>query len=245
VTATGWLRVVLYDMRDVAFDHFETPLRYVRANIGYFAGVLEKQPGFVTAHWGVDLDEGKIAAVTRWSSLEAITAAAADLGRLAADAEAHGIHRMHVSNIELFPVAEAEDHSDDEITAESWLRVVSYGVRGLGADGDGTQAQDYMVGHLSDFVRVLETQPGFRRGYWGRDPQAGMLAAVTYWDSRRSIADARPALQRLQADAAAAGVRQADAHNIHLFAVTVPRSQTAVNGYVDALRQRRPVPRGS
>jgi heme-degrading monooxygenase HmoA len=245
MSAGRWLRVVLYDMRDVAFDHFETPLRYMRSSIDYFSAVLQKQPGFEAAEWGYELDDGKVAAVTHWADGEAIEGARAELQRLAADAEAHGIHRMHVANIELFPVptlaGEGGAGERPWLAPESWMRVVTYAVR---ADG---HAQEYMVGHIQDFQRVLERQPGFLRGYWGRDVAGGTMAAVTCWESRRAIVSAREALQKLQVEAAAEGVRSVDVHNLHLFAVTPPRdaplpsdsARVALAGFVDAVQARR------
>lgn len=239
-----WLRVVLYDMRDVAFDRFETPLRYMRSSIDYFSAVLQKQPGFEAAEWGYELDDGKVAAVTHWSDGDAIEAARGELQRLAADAEAHGIHRMHVSNIELFrvPTLAGDDRERPWMTPESWMRVVTYAVH-----ADDSHAQDYMVGHIQDFQRELETQPGFLRGYWGRDLAGGTMAAVTCWESRRAIVSARAALQKMQAEAAAEGVRSVDVHNLHLFAVTPPRNgamppgsgRAAVDGFVEAVQARR------
>lgn len=217
----AWLRVVLYDMRETAFDHFDSLLTYMHSNVEYFSTVLEKHRGFTAGYWGVDLDEGKIAAVTHWESLQAIQDAAGDLERLQADAEVHGIHRMHVQNIQLFPLPGLSTGTGPDgtaadgtaVPAESWLRVVTYQ-----ADAADGHARGYMLDHIQDFLRVLEQQPGFLRGYWGRDLVAGTMAAVTFWASRRAIVSARPALQRLQVEAVSEGVRPVDVRNIHLFA---------------------------
>lgn len=209
-----WLRVVLYDLRDAFYDHFDTALTYMRANIDYYAGVLEKQLGFSAACWGVDLDDGKVAAVSHWDSLAAITAARAELERLQADAEVHGIHRVHVQNIQLFPTP-AQVPMETGVGDETWLRLVNYKVC---SDDEG--AREYMSRSVQDFLRVLEEQPGFQRGCWGRDEAADTMAAVTYWNSRWAIVAAGPALRRLQVEATARGVRPVDLRNIHLFAAT-------------------------
>lgn len=240
MAAIGWLRVALYDMCDVAFDHFETPLRHMRSNIVYSSGVLARQPGFVGGHWGVDLDDAKIAAVTRWTGWSAIEAAQGDLDRLAADAEVHGVHRVHLLNLELFPASGTGPAAD---TAETRMRIVSYAI-----DARDERAQTYMAGHLQDARAELDRQPGFQGGCWGRDLGAATMAVVTYWDGRRAIAAARSVLQHLQADAAAAGLQVVDVRNLHLFATTPPRTGSGtgavaadegVRGLLDALEQRR------
>ena len=53
----------------------------------------------------------------------------------------------------------------DPTSAESWLRVVTYRV----ALPEDERATNYMMGSIQDCLDVLEKQPGFQRGYWGRD----------------------------------------------------------------------------
>jgi heme-degrading monooxygenase HmoA len=236
MAAIGWLRVALYDMRDVAFDHFETPLRHMRSNIDYSSEVLTRQPGFLAGYWGVDLDDAKIAAVTQWAGWSAIEAAQGDLDRLAADAEVHGVCRVHLLNLELFPVSGAGPSAE---TAQTRMRIVSYAI-----DARNERAQTYMADHLQEARAELQRQPGFQSGCWGRDRGAATMAVLTYWDSRRAIAAARPVLQQLQAHAAAAGFRVVDVHNLHLFATTPPPAGAGaegqgVAGFLDALQQRR------
>lgn len=223
-----WLRIVLYEMREADFDHYQASLDYMTTNIAYFSRALDKQRGFQMAQWGVDLDDGKVAAVSRWDSLHAILGASGELGRLQADAQAHGIRRVHVQNIRLFamPASTSDPAADPAAggapsTAESWLRVVSYRV-----DLEDERAANYMTFNIQDCLRVLEKQPGFRRGYWGRESSGGALAAVTYWNSREAIAAAGPTLRALQMEAASNGVRPMDERNIHLFAVTPVHTET-------------------
>lgn len=225
--AEAWLRVVLYEMRDADFDHYQTSLAYMRSRIEYFTRVLEKQSGFQGAQWGVDLDDGKVAAVSRWSSLHSILGANGELGRLQADAQAHGIRRVHVQNIRLFPmpaVADAGPHrspAGDPLSAESWLRVVTYRV-----SLEDERAMNYMTASIQDCLNVLEKQSGFQRGYWGRESSGGGMAAVSYWSTLDAIAAAGPTLRELQMEAASNGVRPVDERNIHLFASTPVSTNT-------------------
>ncbi len=217
--AEMWLRVVLYKTPGVDAEGYQAALDYVRSRVGHFAGALERQPGFQVAQWGIDLDDGKVAAVSRWSSLHAILGASGELGRLQADAEDHGIRRMHVQNIRIFPLLEANARSadaagGDATTAESWLRIVTYRV------AEDQRAANYMMFSIQDCLRALEKQPGFQRGYWGRGSSGGAMAAVTYWSTRDAIVAAGPTLRELQLEAASNGIRPTDERNIHLFAVT-------------------------
>jgi heme-degrading monooxygenase HmoA len=226
--AEAWLRVVLYEMRDADFDHYQTSLTYMRTRIEYFSRVLEKQPGFQGAQWGVDLDDGKVSAVSRWSSLHSILGANGELGRLQSDAQAHGIRRVHVQNIRLFPIsANADTGPDgsphrDPMSAENWLRLVTYRV----ALPEDERATHYMMVSIQDCLKVLEKQPGFQRGYWGRDSSGGGMAAVTYWSTLDAIAAAGPTLRELQMEAASNGVCAVDERNIHLFAGTPVSTDT-------------------
>jgi heme-degrading monooxygenase HmoA len=99
-------------------------------------------------------------------------------------------------------------------TGATWLRVVTY----QHAPGD-EDAERYMKHNIEDCLHVLEKQPGFQLGYWGRDLDEHTMAAVTYWSSREAIDDAMPTLYQLQAEAAAHGVHRVDVRNVRLFAL--------------------------
>jgi heme-degrading monooxygenase HmoA len=200
----------------------------MRSSIEHFSRVLQKQPGFQGAQWGVDLDDGKVSAVSRWTSLHSILGANGELGRLQADAQAHGIRRVHVQNIRLFPMSAAAaavpdgSPSGHPMSVESWLRVVTYRV----ALPEEERATNYMRARIQDCLDVLEKEPGFQRGYWGRDSSGGGMAAVTYWSTRDAIVAAGPTLRKLQMEAASNGVRPVDERNIHLFATTPVSTDT-------------------
>lgn len=98
--------------------------------------------------------------------------------------------------------------------AATWLRVVTYRL-----DAADQRAQNYMKHTIQRCLHVLEKQPGFQLGYWGRDEAEGTMAAVTYWNSKQAIEDAEPTLKKLQAEAASHGVIPVDVRNVRLFAV--------------------------
>ncbi len=97
---------------------------------------------------------------------------------------------------------------------ETWLRVVTYKV-----DAGDERAQTYLDSNLHDVLHILERQPGFQLGYWGRDVDAGTMAAVTYWSSRDAIDDAGYTLHQLQAEAASHGVHRMGVRIVRLLAV--------------------------
>lgn len=293
--AVSWLRVVIYETRG---RDYQDSWEYLKASMPGFARVLGAQPGFAVAYWGHNPDDGTIAAVSHWRSRQAIGSAAVELRKLQLGAEAHGVHVLHVQNLELFPIPVAismwsdpdkhDNRHEDPTNAEqdthaaahasrrfhlhlhphpqpqcvpaagpagawragrrpgwsitrtrevragvgdvqaehsaslrqdpmltfgaTWLRVVTYKVD----SGEG-RAENYMRHNVEECLHVLEKQPGFQLGYWGRDLDEETVTAVTYWKSRQAIDTAAPTLHQLQAEAAAHGVHRVDVRNVRLF----------------------------
>ncbi|HEX3830053.1 MAG TPA: hypothetical protein VHV82_22540 [Sporichthyaceae bacterium] len=96
-----WLRVVIYRARDIGD---RAALDYMKESTTQTLAMLEGQPGFRLGYWGVDPDEGTMAAVTYWSSEDAIQRATAQLIRLHEQRAAHGISVESIQNVQLFSV---------------------------------------------------------------------------------------------------------------------------------------------
>jgi heme-degrading monooxygenase HmoA len=96
-----WLRVVIYRTRDIGNA---AALDYMKESTTQTLAMLEGQPGFRLGYWGLDPDEGTMAAVTYWSSEDAITRATAQLIRLHEQRAAHGISVESIQNVQLFTV---------------------------------------------------------------------------------------------------------------------------------------------
>ncbi|HEY2832974.1 MAG TPA: hypothetical protein VGJ14_11165 [Sporichthyaceae bacterium] len=105
-----WLRVVIYRAND-AGD--QAAVSYLKDSTTATLAVLEKRPGFRLGYWGIDPDEGTMAAVTYWSSLDSIHRAHAALAMLDAERAQHGITVQSTQNLQLFAVPEYLE-SDDE-----------------------------------------------------------------------------------------------------------------------------------
>jgi hypothetical protein len=101
MTDETWLRVVIYRAEDA---NNESALAYMKESTTRTLAMLEGQPGFRLGYWGLDPDEGTMAAVTYWSSEDAIEAAGAQLGKLHEERAAHGISVDSVQNVQLFTV---------------------------------------------------------------------------------------------------------------------------------------------
>lgn len=99
-----WLRVVIYETRGSDYDR---SLEILNSKINEFTRVLEELPGFSAAYWGHNPDDGTIAAVSHWTSGQAIQEADAELKKLQAAGVEHDIHVVRVQNLHLFPVPAA------------------------------------------------------------------------------------------------------------------------------------------
>lgn len=101
------------------------------------------------------------------------------------------------------------------MAAETWLRVVIY----RASDPSDEAAVGYMKDSTAATLQMLESQPGFRLGYWGLDPAEGTMAAVTYWNSEESIEAAGGELAKLHDERAAHGITIESTQNVQLFTV--------------------------
>lgn len=99
---------------------------------------------------------------------------------------------------------------------ETWLRVVIYK-----STGDEAAGAEYLKSSTKETLRLLEKQRGFKLGYWGHNPIAGEMAAVTYWDSLDAIREAGSVLTSLQAEREQHGITVSSSRNVRLFALPV------------------------
>src|SRR5437016_3767701 len=104
MAAETWLRVVIYRADD---PNDPAAVTYLKRSTTATLAMLERRPGFRLGYWGLDPDEGTMAAVTYWSSRDAITRASASLNELHAERAAQGlvVHKAH--NVQLFAGAPA------------------------------------------------------------------------------------------------------------------------------------------
>lgn len=100
--------------------------------------------------------------------------------------------------------------------AETWMRVVIYRSHST----EESAGAEYLRTSTRDTLRLLEGQPGFKLGYWGHNPSAGEMAAVTYWESLESIRAAGPVLQKLQSERDRQGIRVTSARNMRLMSLS-------------------------
>jgi heme-degrading monooxygenase HmoA len=100
--------------------------------------------------------------------------------------------------------------------AETWMRVVIYHAP------DAAEAADYLKSSTREALSLLEKQPGFKLGYWGANPDAGEMAAVTYWGTLEDIKAAAPVLDQLQAERERHGIKTVSARNMKLDAMPIP-----------------------
>ncbi len=211
--AETWLRVVTY--RAERPDCAEA-VEYIGSTVPRVLRSLERRPGFRTGHWGYEPGGTALAAVTHWASREAIDAAAGELAALNAERNAHGIAPESTANLRLFTTPQVWSQSDwgaiTGRTAATWLRVALYRPEPATAD-----TRRYMKASSELAVRVLRRQPGFRIAYWGEDPEAGTMAAVSYWDNRDAIDSAASVFRRLHRDRESHGVELVSIANLELF----------------------------
>jgi len=100
---------------------------------------------------------------------------------------------------------------------ETWLRVVIYKSE---SDNDA-EAAAYLKSSTKKTLGMLEKQPGFKLGYWGHNPVAHEMSAVTYWDSLDAIKMANSLFEELHRERKEHGIAVASARNIRLFAIPV------------------------
>ncbi|MGQ0464325.1 MAG: hypothetical protein ACT4QG_03280 [Sporichthyaceae bacterium] len=100
-------------------------------------------------------------------------------------------------------------------TQETWLRVVIY----KSETGNAAEQAEYLKSSTQKTLRMLEKQPGFKLGYWGHNPVADEMSAVTYWDSLDAIKSADSVLTDLHRERREHGIAVASARNIKLIAM--------------------------
>jgi len=126
MSAETWLRVVIYRAND---PNDEAAVSYMKDSTSRTLETMHHMPGFRLGYWGLDPDEGTMAAVTYWSSEQAIKDASGALGKLHEERAEHGITIESVQNVQLFtvPAAIAMWGADDEEEEQPkhrrrWLR---------------------------------------------------------------------------------------------------------------------------
>jgi hypothetical protein len=101
MAAETWLRVVIYRANDPTDD---AAVKYMQESTAATLAMLENQPGFRLGYWGLDPEEGTMAAVTYWNSESAIASALGELGKLHQERASHGITIESTQNVQLFTV---------------------------------------------------------------------------------------------------------------------------------------------
>lgn len=101
MSAETWLRVVIYRANDPNDD---SAVNYMKDSTTATLSMLENQPGFRLGYWGLDPEEGTMAAVTYWNSEQSIKDAMGALGKLQAERAEHGITLESTQNVQLFTV---------------------------------------------------------------------------------------------------------------------------------------------
>jgi hypothetical protein len=94
-----WIRIVIYRIEGRANV---AAIEYMKSSVQEVVRRLEKQAGFQLGYWGSSPETGTMAAVTYWSSRDAITRAESSLRQLHAERAAQGlvVHKAH--NVRLF-----------------------------------------------------------------------------------------------------------------------------------------------
>lgn len=114
MSAETWMRVVVYELQGAADDSA------LEKELAGFIRLLQKQHGYQIGFAGADPDDGALATVTQWNSLQSIQDAEEALRDLVRSAESRGVHQIDAQNIQLFTPAPAMRMwgSDEESAAE-------------------------------------------------------------------------------------------------------------------------------
>jgi hypothetical protein len=94
-----WIRIVIYKTEN---DTDPETVDYMRKSVQEVVRRLEKEPGFQLGYWGNNAAEGRMAAVTYWSSKDSIERATASLAELHKERAARGIVIDRAHNVRLF-----------------------------------------------------------------------------------------------------------------------------------------------
>jgi hypothetical protein len=215
--AETWLRIVTYRVAGAGTDAEE----YLEQNIQDTIRMLESKAGFRGGHWGHDPEAKVMAAVTNWESLAAIDAVAPELADLHKERAKHGLTDHTEVNLCLVTHPTSWAASDwQSITSRrssNCMRVYFYE-----PEHTDPGTVEHLRSSTEDVIKVLKGQQGFRLGYWGHDPKAGTMAAITYWDGRESINLAGPELERLHELRKQAGIAGGTVINLELLHTRIP-----------------------
>ena len=122
--------------------------------------------------------------------------------------------------------------------SEIWIRIVTYG-RDRSQPESTTDHMAYMAYTAKNVVRVLQGCPGYRNGYWAEDPDAGRMAAITFWDSREAIEAADPKLDRFHHERERLGVTVESVENFRLLPVGTELGSWIEDAYLVRERLRQ------
>jgi hypothetical protein len=99
IVSETWMRIVVYaadDPSDAA------AVDYMRKSVQDVVRRLEQAPGFQLGYWGNNSAEGRMAAVTYWSSKETVERATAALAELHHERAQRGMRVERAHNVQLF-----------------------------------------------------------------------------------------------------------------------------------------------
>jgi heme-degrading monooxygenase HmoA len=94
-----WIRIVVYTADDPSDA---ATVDYMRKSVQDVVRRLEQAPGFQLGYWGNNSTDGRMAAVTYWSSKEAIERASSSLAELHRERANRGIRVERAHNMQLF-----------------------------------------------------------------------------------------------------------------------------------------------
>jgi hypothetical protein len=216
-----WLRIVTYRAPEGDNDARE----YITESLQEVHRNLRKLPEFRGGRWAHDPDGTTLAAITYWGSREAIESAGEYLASLRRERLGSGLKLGKEVNLQSVTPPLAWDADAWNLVmsreASNWLRVVFYDPQ-VGKDAE---AVEYLRASTQGALRILKRQPGFRVGYWGHDPVAGTMAAVTYWGGLDYIRQADAELEQLHVERGEHGSAVSDVLNLQLF-----RTENAIAG---------------
>ena len=120
-----WMRIVIYDCLVENPDSHSAYMTYTAKNV---IRVLSHCDGYEYGYWGEDPETGKMAAITLWTSLEAIDAADPRLERFHQERERLGVSVVSANNFKLLTVG-AGLGSWIEDAYQVWDRLRQEGIR--------------------------------------------------------------------------------------------------------------------
>lgn len=103
----SWIRIVIYDCVVEDRESHSAYMMYTAKNV---IRVLSHCDGYVDGYWADDPETGKMAAITFWTSLEAIEEANPRLERFHEERERLGVRVVSVDNFKLLTVGTGLDN---------------------------------------------------------------------------------------------------------------------------------------